>query len=237
METTCISLIVLLGLCCSSQERSEEAVLRIVRLGDNITLHCDVKYEFDTFWYRECSHENQPPLKLSGLDHERNSHPRYIFVWNSLSVSYSLSINNITESDLGLYYCSTKYLKDFTGSKEHIYTDDMYHFGNMSIRLMTEGGPTCATNQETGFIPMVTLSVALLCILISACVYWLGKNTQRSLGAAAGRNLYIHAESTAAFRPQVKFDYLFSRFCLHLPVNTNDCYCLLLSVCIVADTG
>nr|XP_023685545.1 uncharacterized protein LOC111853144 isoform X2 [Paramormyrops kingsleyae] len=184
MDTTCISLIILLGLCCSSQERSsEEAVLRVVRLGDNITLHCDVRHERETIWYRQCSHEKQPPLKMSGVELMRNPHPRYTFVWNSSSDSYNMSIKNITDSDLGLYYCSTKY-QDFTGSRDRMSTVDLYRYGNMTTRLLTADGSngsiTTPSGSTAGMIQswMLVVSVSaavLLCAPLSVGTYWLGR--------------------------------------------------------------
>ncbi|XP_048851773.1 uncharacterized protein LOC125720409 isoform X5 [Brienomyrus brachyistius] len=184
MDTTCISLIVLLGLGCSSQERrSEEAVLRVVQLGENITLHCDVKHERDTFWYRQCSHENQPPLSMSSVELMRNPHSQYTFVWDSSSKSYSLSIHNVTESDQGLYYCSTKY-QDFTGSRERMSTEDHYRFGNMTTRLLTADDSNGTIRTPSGsaagmtqsWVPVLSVTVAvLLCAPLSLGTYWLGK--------------------------------------------------------------
>lgn len=73
-------------------------------------------------WYRNCSHENQPPLVLkvghrsSTLGYNPASDtkdllkilPRFQFVRNSSSNSYDLLIMNITDSDEGIYYCGTE---------------------------------------------------------------------------------------------------------------------------------
>ncbi|XP_048851772.1 uncharacterized protein LOC125720409 isoform X4 [Brienomyrus brachyistius] len=185
MDTTCISLIVLLGLGCSSQERkSEEAVLRVVQLGDNITLHCDVKYELDTIWYRKCSHENQPLLNMSGYGFMLNPLPQYSFVWNNLSASFSLSIKNITESEQGLYFCSTKYLKHYAGQDGKTSGEDANRFGNITIRLLiaddsngtirTPSGSAAGMTQS--WVPVLSVTVAvLLCAPLSLGTYWLGK--------------------------------------------------------------
>ncbi|XP_048851771.1 uncharacterized protein LOC125720409 isoform X3 [Brienomyrus brachyistius] len=185
MDTTCISLIVLLGLGCSTQERrSEEAELRIVRLGDSITLHCDVKHERETIWYRQCSHENQPLLKMARLELKDNPHPRYAFVWDSSSNSYSLLIKNITKSDLGLYYCSTKYLR-FSPQPNGTATDEATDkFGGLTIRLLTADDSNGTIRTPSGsaagmtqsWVPVLSVTVAvLLCAPLSLGTYWLGK--------------------------------------------------------------
>lgn len=95
-----------------------------VRPGDNITLYCDCKLSTGVYivWYRNCSHENQPPLVLkvghrsstSGYNPDSDTKdllkilPRFQFVRNSSSNSYDLLIMNITDSDEGIYYCGTE---------------------------------------------------------------------------------------------------------------------------------
>lgn len=72
-------------------------------------------------WYRNCSHENQPPLVLkvgrssptlgynpASDTKDPQNFPRFQFVKNSSSNSYDLLIMNITDSDEGLYYCGTE---------------------------------------------------------------------------------------------------------------------------------
>ncbi|CAB1327140.1 unnamed protein product [Coregonus sp. 'balchen'] len=65
-----------------------------------------------TVWFRNCSHEHQPPLVVTYYNHSSshflNPLPRYMMLWNRSSQSYDLLIENITGSDLGLYYCGTK---------------------------------------------------------------------------------------------------------------------------------
>lgn len=72
-------------------------------------------------WYRNCSHENQPPLVLkvgrssptlgynpASDTKDPQNFPRFQFVKNSSSNSYDLLIMNITDSDEGIYYCGTE---------------------------------------------------------------------------------------------------------------------------------
>uniref|UniRef100_A0A8C9UXD1 Immunoglobulin domain-containing protein n=1 Tax=Scleropages formosus TaxID=113540 RepID=A0A8C9UXD1_SCLFO len=106
------------GVSCSHLDRRfEETVLRTVQPGDNVTLCCDVKNEQKIIWYRQCSHENQPPWEISSYDITGNPVPRYSFIWNYASESFDLQIKNITESDLGIFYC------------------ECHRFGNITTRL------------------------------------------------------------------------------------------------------
>ena len=74
-----------------------------VRPGDDVTLLCDIedKKKWAVEWRRNCSHRNQPTLVLEG----RWTPPHITFQQNTSSNSMDLRIENITEHDLGLYYC------------------------------------------------------------------------------------------------------------------------------------
>uniref|UniRef100_G3PU84 Ig-like domain-containing protein n=1 Tax=Gasterosteus aculeatus TaxID=69293 RepID=G3PU84_GASAC len=60
-------LVALLGVASCSHDWISGSVT--VRPGDNITLYCDCKSSTGLYivWYRNCSHENQPPLVLKGI--------------------------------------------------------------------------------------------------------------------------------------------------------------------------
>ncbi|XP_052357982.1 uncharacterized protein LOC127918802 [Oncorhynchus keta] len=95
-------------------------------------------------WYRNCSHKYQPPLVISMsnvnqnllLSNNPNRFPGYNVVWNPSNNSYDLLIENITESDLGLYYCGTvenNVVDD--GGKGGIKQKELYHYGNITTRI------------------------------------------------------------------------------------------------------
>ncbi|KAK7930043.1 hypothetical protein WMY93_006438 [Mugilogobius chulae] len=94
----------------------------MLKPGDNTTLHCDCKCPVGvyTVWYRNCSHPNQPTLVLrtkqeKGYKKDKrnlmNPLPGYQFVKNVKSKCYDLRITNITENDVGSYYCGTETTK------------------------------------------------------------------------------------------------------------------------------
>ena len=92
------------GVICSSVERISGAHEELrVRPGDDVTLLCDIedKNLWAVEWRRNCSHRNQPTLVLEG----RWTPPRITFQKSTSSNSMDLRIKNITEHDLGLYYC------------------------------------------------------------------------------------------------------------------------------------
>ncbi|XP_076150370.1 uncharacterized protein LOC143134128 [Alosa pseudoharengus] len=78
--------------------------------GDNIILYCDCPQNEKTkiVWFRESLISHQPLLILTTVtDSAFKPVPRYNPFWNSSSKSYDLMIKNVSESDLGLYYCVT----------------------------------------------------------------------------------------------------------------------------------
>uniref|UniRef100_A0A8C7KA77 Ig-like domain-containing protein n=1 Tax=Oncorhynchus kisutch TaxID=8019 RepID=A0A8C7KA77_ONCKI len=108
------------GAVSSSQDGISAAEVELrVRPGDNITLYCDCIITTGVYiiWYRNCSHKYQPPLVISiynvyqnlqEMSDNSNRFPGYNVLWNPSNKSYDLLIENITESDLGLYYCGTR---------------------------------------------------------------------------------------------------------------------------------
>lgn len=120
-----------------------------VRPGDNITLYCDCQLSLGVYivWYRNCSHENQPPLvlkvdrSLSTLGYnpasdtkDPQNFPRFQFVRNSSSNSYDLLIMNITDSDEGIYYCGSE--QRTVEDKELIGRQTLYRNGNVTTRIL-----------------------------------------------------------------------------------------------------
>nr|XP_040025263.1 uncharacterized protein LOC120813332 [Gasterosteus aculeatus aculeatus] len=142
-------LVALLGVASCSHDWISGSVT--VRPGDNITLYCDCKLSSGVFivWYRNCSHENQPPLVLKvkssyNLDSDTKDYLKVLhhfqFVRNSSSNSYDLLIMNITDSDEGLYYCGTEESK--VEDKEFIGPKTLYRNGNVTTRISIS--PDCS---------------------------------------------------------------------------------------------
>lgn len=89
----------------------------MVRLGDNATLHCDCELIIgqEIQWVKIWSPQIQQPLTISAYKSLLEPIPRFSLSWNNTSKSYDLVIENITEADLGLYYCSkveTKWIEE-----------------------------------------------------------------------------------------------------------------------------
>ncbi|KAL6467229.1 hypothetical protein MHYP_G00250330 [Metynnis hypsauchen] len=112
-----------------------------VRPGDDVTLYCDCVWKsgFRTLWFRNCSHDHQPPLIISTSDFIQGAFPRYTAVLKSSNQIHDLLVKNVSESDLGLYYCALwekKITEDQTGGyvQKHV-----YHYGNRTTRLALLG--------------------------------------------------------------------------------------------------
>lgn len=75
-------------------------VQQIVQPGENVILRCNL--QIDVEWHRNCTHENQPTLTI----YNKWAPPRFSVTKNTSTHGTDLRIDNITERDLGLYYCS-----------------------------------------------------------------------------------------------------------------------------------
>ncbi|KAG9259705.1 hypothetical protein AMEX_G27225, partial [Astyanax mexicanus] len=114
----------------------EEVELR-VRAGSDVTIFSDCvsKDKFNLAWFRNCSHHHQPRLVLLPKYMVGNSFPRFSLELNSSNQTYDLLVKNISESDLGLYYCAT-YKQQITNKKTAgIRYEDVFHYGNRTTRL------------------------------------------------------------------------------------------------------
>lgn len=122
-----------------------------VRPGENITLHCDCKSSVGVYivWYRNCTHEKQPPLVLKTVldwksgdqsSNDRaayrnilNPFPDFYLAKNESSQSYNLLITNITDSNEALYYCGTEKLA--LTDKKLITPGYVRTYGNITTRI------------------------------------------------------------------------------------------------------
>ncbi|XP_036972283.1 uncharacterized protein LOC119029534 isoform X1 [Acanthopagrus latus] len=172
------------GVVSYSQDQVTGSVLEVsVRPGDNITLYCDCKKSTGVYivWYRNCSHENQPPFVLETRGpriYDQKSFPRFKFVDNTASNSFDLLIMNVTQSDEGIYYCGTEQTKveetAYIGSKSD------YRYGNVTTRIKLNSSdtdhcqPPRPSTQDCGECWTLLFSLcpvsAVLSSLISALV-------------------------------------------------------------------
>ncbi|XP_045567909.1 uncharacterized protein [Salmo salar] len=185
MDRLFVSLIAFLCAVSSSQDGISAAEVELrVRPGDNITLYCDCIITTGVYimWYRNCSHNYQPPLVISTTFLSYISLPGYNVVWNPSNNSYDLLIENITESDLGVYYCGTmenKLVDD--GGKVGIKQKELYHNGNITTRISLDTSPPKPSSSspppvDCGLCWMLLFSLCpvsalLSSLLFSACVY------------------------------------------------------------------
>ncbi|XP_028834536.1 uncharacterized protein LOC114789357 [Denticeps clupeoides] len=152
----------------------EEVELR-VRPGDNITLNCDCTYKsgHTITWFRNCSHEHQPPLILTPQEMWNRVLPRYSLIWNPTNNSNDLFIQNMSESDIGLYYCALE-VKKVTDDKQIAQRTDI-HFGRKTTRVLLEDAdllpsppPTCPPLSDCTRWWVLLVGVCSLCVLLSS---------------------------------------------------------------------
>ncbi|KAI4891724.1 hypothetical protein NFI96_005242 [Prochilodus magdalenae] len=122
-----------------------------VRLGDDVTLYSDCVWRTgsETVWFRSSSCQHEPPLVIMPEVLMGNRLPRYSAVWNPSNGTHDLLVKNVSESDLGLYYCALRgknITKDGAGV---IRSEDVYHYGNRTTRLSLPGKTTHSEIYKT----------------------------------------------------------------------------------------
>ncbi|XP_076878625.1 uncharacterized protein LOC143527350 [Brachyhypopomus gauderio] len=192
METSRVALLTLMCLVFSSQKISGREEQMRVRQGDDITLFSDCVWKTGRriFWLRNSSHGHQPPLNISAQGFTSTDFPRYSIEFNPSYSTYDLRVKNITEADLGLYYCAvreTAITSDKNGAKQYRY---VYHYGKKTIRLSLLDSslpavkiphPTYTSTPpvpECGVCWTLLITVCPVCVLLSSllsstCVYCL----------------------------------------------------------------
>ncbi|XP_036439279.1 uncharacterized protein LOC118816793 [Colossoma macropomum] len=206
MDRSTVTLITLVCVVFFNLKRisGAEVEMRVSR-GDSITLYCDCVWKsgFSIGWFRNCSHQHQPSLIISTMDliHSAETSkdlmfgafPRYAPVWNQSSQTHDLMVKNVTESDLGLYYCAKNEKKIAYGEKG-MYYEDVYHYGNRTTRLALLDLTAQDLLQTTPTSPESDCSICwkllvILCpvcaltssVLSSTCVYCIcSKRTKAS---------------------------------------------------------
>ncbi|KAL7841135.1 hypothetical protein SRHO_G00248260 [Serrasalmus rhombeus] len=230
---------VLIALTCVLFSRISGAEVEMrVRPGDDVTLYSDCVWK--TVWFRNCSHDHQPPLIMSSAaqrnhaviynDLGQNPLPRYFFKWNSSSQTHDLLVKNVSESDLGLYYCALqekKITEDKTGRGAQ---KDVFHYGNRTTRLSlldtTPQTPSTPPVSDCSVCWKLLVSVCPVCVLLSStcvcCIYRHTTKGQRTHGAEKGEKKQTKASNKEHFSEgQVEGDVCYAS--LDLPIRRNKC--------------
>ncbi|XP_041639992.1 uncharacterized protein LOC121507731 isoform X2 [Cheilinus undulatus] len=170
MEGWHIFLVIVSALVSSSHICVCGSVMEVtVNQGDNITLYCDCKTSVGVYiiWYRNCSHNNQPSLVLIS----RTLPPRFDFVKNQSSESYDLLIQNLTESDEGLYYCGTTEPK--VEDQDKIYSRNIYSYGNLTTRIVFNSLSADNVPHMSSWMLPIIPAITVLSSLISFILVYL----------------------------------------------------------------
>ncbi|XP_057188584.1 uncharacterized protein LOC130553559 [Triplophysa rosa] len=185
MERSTVTVTALLHVLLLSQTKIYGAEIEMkVRPGDNITLYCDrpLTRGFTIVWIRNCSHEHQPPLVLDHKIMYEEDSPHFSFRQNPNIDSLDLHINNITASDLGLYYCAEIIRKVNEDKNSSTYTSAIYYYGKQTTRLSFAGTASSEPSSTVSPPPvsdcflcwMLLFSVCPVCVLFCLiCVYCL----------------------------------------------------------------
>ncbi|KAI4884162.1 hypothetical protein NFI96_023950, partial [Prochilodus magdalenae] len=104
-----------------------------VRPGDDVVLYSDCvwRFGFDTVWFRNSSHEHM--VLLDG------SHPRYSIRLNDCHQTTELLVRNVSESDLGLYFCALQKKRSSGDGARACSWEDVCYYGNRTTQLSFHG--------------------------------------------------------------------------------------------------
>ncbi|XP_036418628.1 uncharacterized protein LOC118802257 [Colossoma macropomum] len=168
-----------------------------IKPGDDVTIYCDCTRQggFNIVWLIKPLQEHQPPLINVTED---SIFPRYSRVWNNSKGTYDLLVKSITESELGLYYCTLHEIKFSRNKNGEILKEDVYHDGNrttfLSFQVISDTTVPCANLTQTTSTPPVSdcsvcwkllVSVCPACVLLSSvvsstCVYCICRNRTKA---------------------------------------------------------
>ncbi|XP_052428366.1 uncharacterized protein LOC127970102 [Carassius gibelio] len=182
MERSRVALIMLMFLVFHQTRIYGEEVEMKVRPGDNITLYCDCSLTSGSLivWIRNCSHENQPSLIINFWQWKLKIFQRFSSIYNRYSNSYDLHISNISDSDLGLYYCAELERRVKKDDKGIISSSEVYYYGNRTTRLSLEEQVTSCSEPSappdcvlcwTLLFSVCPVCVLLSSLLSSVCVF------------------------------------------------------------------
>ncbi|XP_076151984.1 uncharacterized protein LOC143135141 [Alosa pseudoharengus] len=198
MSCLVVTIIAHLGVIQSALKVSGTELDLTIKPGNNVTLYCDCIWTkgAQTYWYRNCSHYRQPSFVMSTQEaiKDIDKLSTYEFKWNTTSQSHDLLIKNITESELGLYYCSVGMSKVIDTTVNHqkvtngiIQQKVSYSYGNITYKLSFEDAtsspaPTGPPPPDGGQCCSLLVILCPVCTLLSAlisstCVYCLCRKT------------------------------------------------------------
>ncbi|KAL7841153.1 hypothetical protein SRHO_G00248440 [Serrasalmus rhombeus] len=112
----------------------------------------------------------------------------YTFVWNPSKQTHDLLVKNVSESDLGLYYCAVQEKKVTKDEAGVIRNQHVYQYGNRTTRLSLLVPCTADIPQIPSTPPASDCSVCwkllvsvcpVFALLSSTCVYCICRNRFR----------------------------------------------------------
>ncbi|KAL7856245.1 hypothetical protein AOLI_G00198490 [Acnodon oligacanthus] len=169
---------VLITLMCVLFSRISGAEVEMrVRPGDNAILYSDCVWKsgFSTVWFRNSSNEHVVFYK--------ETHPRYVIVWSPFKQTSDLLVRNVTESDLGLYYCALQKTRHRKSKTQACSWEDVCDYGNRTTRLSfldTLQTPSTPPASDCGVCWKLLVSVCPVCALLSStCLYCIYRYTTK----------------------------------------------------------
>ncbi|KAI4873004.1 hypothetical protein NFI96_022157, partial [Prochilodus magdalenae] len=150
-----------------------------VRPGDNAVLYCDCVWKAGSniVWFRVGPLKN---LMISYTDLLGGDFLEHAFIWNYSNQTYDLLVKNVSESELGLYYCANREGKlDKGGTGDEV--QRIYQYGNRTTRLsLLDSNPSTPPVSDCSVCWKLLVCVCpVLVLLSSTCVYCIYRNTTK----------------------------------------------------------
>ncbi|KAI4890362.1 hypothetical protein NFI96_016533, partial [Prochilodus magdalenae] len=151
-----------------------------VRPGDDVVLHSDCvwRFGFDTVWFRNSSHEHMVLLE--------GSHPRYSIRLNDCHQTTELLVRNVSESDLGLYFCAVQKKRSSGDGARACSWEDVCNYGNRTTRLSFHGKDPHSDLLSPNVHPSLFLILAGFLLLL-----WMVDDSQSSSDTEVSRTTAV----------------------------------------------
>ncbi|KAG9352971.1 hypothetical protein JZ751_017547 [Albula glossodonta] len=176
--------LIMIQLSSSQEILTEATIFREVRIGDTITLHCSVRHNKQTVWYGQRCDE-VPFIIMSGQINESSGKAatkyfkgfdhRFSTQLLQSNSTFSLKIEKINTSDLGLYYCTSDAgvpLRTGEGIKLILAEEPIPSSttSSSSTAFTASPGPTTATaGPEAGLRVQIQCDWTLSAVLCFVC--------------------------------------------------------------------
>ncbi|XP_018580936.2 uncharacterized protein LOC108918300 [Scleropages formosus] len=178
-----LTALLVLHFSSSEEVLVESAVTMAVKIGDTVILHCSHKHSEETLWLGQRCDEVPFIIICAGCGYRdkyfRGFNGQFSTVKNSRNGSIGLRIRNVSDSDLGLFYCTTKFgVPMLVGSGYKLYRAEGPASPTSSppdyvtTRPASPGSSACLGLSHIWALALCPLCALLAALISASCVCW-----------------------------------------------------------------